>query len=444
MSKKLAMYGGTPVICSEEVPKDLFHWPIVNDAMIEVQTAVLKSGNMSGTDISRKFEKQFAEWHGVKYALSHNNGTSSLLAAMYGVGLGPGDEVICPSVTYWASCTAALGLGATVVFCDIREKDLQMDPASFEAHITPRTKAVIVVHYMAHPADMDAIMAIARKHGIKVIEDVSHAQGGHYKGRMLGTIGDVAGMSLMSGKSFAIGEGGMLLTNDNEIYRRAVRFGHYDRIGEVFAPEEYKATNVVPFGGHKFRMHQISAAIGLEQLKKYEAEIAEIDKAMKYFWNGLKDIKGLRMIYPADAGSDKAGWYASRFGYDPEAFDGIDNLTFFKALNKEAPGFDYFCNFPLHLSSVFYTADIFGHGSPTASYFLPQGVDPQKLTGELPVAATIAQRLGGEPSFKKFYPEIIDRYIEAVYKVVENRKELLDEKAAENYVGSIALTKRKK
>ena len=441
---KLALYGGTPVIQKEELPENLFHWPIVNDAMRKAQADVLETGNMSGTDISRKFEEKFAEWHGCKYALAHCNGTASLLAAMYGIGLGPGDEVICPSITYWASCTAALGLGASVVFCDINEHDLQMDPASFEAHITPRTKAVIVVHYMAHPADMDSIMAIARKHGIKVIEDVSHAQGGHYKGRMLGTIGDVAGMSLMSGKSFAIGEGGMMITNDLEIYRRAVRFGHYDRIGELFSREEYKDTNVIPFGGHKFRMHQCSSAVGLEQLKKYESEIAEIDAAMKYLWNGIKDVKGIRMIYPEDPGSDKAGWYASRFKYDPEAFNGVSNSIFVRALDKEAPGFTDFCNFPLHRSSVFYSVDIFGHGSPTATHFLPQGTDLKKITGELPVASTINQRVLGEPPFKRFIPEIVDLYIEAVHKVAEYHKELLVEDNETEQAGNIALSRRKK
>ena len=430
---KLAMYGGTPVFRVEDLPRDLYKWPIVNDAMLKAQADVLETGNMSGTNISRQFEEKFAEWHGVKYALSHSSGTASLISAMYGVGLGPGDEVICPSVTYWAS----------VVFCDICEKDLQIDPASFEAHITPRTKAVIVVHYLSHPADMDAIMAIARKHGIKVIEDVSHAQGGHYKGRMLGTIGDVAGISLMSGKSFAIGEGGMMLTNDPEIYRRAIRFGHYDRIKEVYSPEEYKDTNLLPFGGMKFRMHQVSAAIGLEQLKKYEAEIAEIDAAMKYFWNGIKDIKGFRMIYPEDPGSDKAGWYASRFGYDPEAFDGIDNITFSTALDKEAPGLALSCNFPLHLSSLFYDVDIYGNGMPTATRFLPPGTNLRELTGELPVSMKINQRILGEPAFKRFMPEWVDRYIEAVHKVAENYKELHAEKKKEPNLGGIALTHRK-
>ena len=200
---KLAITGGVPV---QKTPDEkLFHWPIVNDAMRKAQADVLEAGNMSGTDIARRFEAAFAKWQGRKYALSHNNGTNALNAAMYAIGIGPGDEIICTSVTYWASCTGALALGASVVFCDINPETLQMDPASFEARITPRTKAVMVVHYMAHPAPMDEIMAIARKHGLKVIEDVSHAQGGHYKGRMLGTFGDIAAMSLMSCKSFAIG-----------------------------------------------------------------------------------------------------------------------------------------------------------------------------------------------------------------------------------------------
>ena len=168
---KLALLGGEPVLKNPE--ERMFHWPIVNDAMRTAQAEVLESGNMSGTDISKKFEAEFAAWQGTKYALSHDNGTNALTAAFWAVGIGPGDEVICTSVTYWASCCGVLQLGGKVVLCDIDPVSLQMDPASFEARITPRTKAVIVVHYMAHPAPMDEIMSIARKHGLKVIEDVS-------------------------------------------------------------------------------------------------------------------------------------------------------------------------------------------------------------------------------------------------------------------------------
>jgi dTDP-4-amino-4,6-dideoxygalactose transaminase len=413
--------------------------------MRKAQADVLEAGNMSGTDISRRFEGEFAKWQRRKYALSHNNGTSALNAAMYAIGLGPGDEIICTSVTYWASCTGALALGAAVVFCDIDPETLQMDPASFEARITPRTKAVMVVHYMAHPAPMDEIMSIARKHGLKVIEDVSHAQGGHYKGQMLGTFGDVAAMSLMSCKSFAIGEGGMLATDDAEIYRRAIRFGHYDRIADVYSEEEMEATKNIPFGGLKNRMHQVSAAIGLEQLKKHDAEIAEIDRAMKYFWKGLEGVDGLRAIYPKEEGSDKAGWYASRFLYDAAAFCGVSNVTFCDALNAETGGgWSFGCNMPLHLSSVFFDVDVYGHGKPTARAFLPEGVDPRAESGALPNADAVNGRVMGEPWFKHCDPARIDPYIEAVRKVAANAADLLPINDTAPIIGGIALSRRKK
>ena len=440
---KLAITGGAPVLKVQD--EGLFHWPIVNDAMRAAQAQVLETGNMSGTDIARRFEASFASWQGRKYALSHNNGTNALNASMYAVGLGPGDEIICTSVTYWASCTGALALGAAVVFCDIDPNTLQMDPASLEAHITPRTKASMVVHYMAHPAPMDEIMAIARKHGLKVIEDVSHAQGGHYRGRKLGTFGDVAAMSLMSCKSFAIGEGGMLVTDDAEIFKRAVVFGHYDRIVDVCTDEEMEGPKNIPWGGLKNRMHQTSAAIGLEQLKKHDAEIAEIDRAMKYFWKGISDIPGISMVYPKEEGSDKAGWYASRFLYDAAAFGGISNVTFCEALNAETcGGFSFGCNMPLHFSSVFFDLDIYGHGRPTASAFLPAGVDLRAETGALPNAERINMRVLGEPWFKHDDHAKIDPYIEAVRKVAANVGELQAINDTTPILGGIALSKRKK
>ena len=440
---KLAITGGTPVLKAQD--EGLFHWPIVNDAMRAAQAQVLETGNMSGTDIARRFEASFASWQGRKYALSHNNGTNALNASMYAVGLGPGDEIICTSVTYWASCTGALALGAAVVFCDIDPNTLQMDPASLEAHITPRTKAIMVVHYMAHPAPMDEIMAIARKHGLKVIEDVSHAQGGHYRGRKLGTFGDVAAMSLMSCKSFAIGEGGMLVTDDAEIFKRAVVFGHYDRIVDVCTDEEMEGPKNIPWGGLKNRMHQTSAAIGLEQLKKHDAEIAEIDRAMKYFWKGISDIPGISMVYPKEEGSDKAGWYASRFLYDAAAFGGISNVTFCEALNAETcGGFSFGCNMPLHFSSVFFDLDIYGHGRPTASAFLPAGVDLRAETGVLPNAERVNMRVLGEPWFKHDDHAKIDPYVEAVRKVAANVGELQAINDTTPILGGIALSKRKK
>lgn len=425
---KLAMLGGAPVVSKAEAAayRQLFAWPIVNEAMRKANDRVLCSGNMSGTDISDEFEAKFAAWNGTKYASSAPNGTASLIAAFYAIGLGPGDELICPSITYWASCLGAIHLGATVVFADVEPDTLTLDPKSFEAHITPRTKAVVPVHIYGQPCDMDPIMAIAKKHGIKVVEDVSHAQGGLYKGRKLGTIGDCGAMSLMSGKSFAIGEGGMLVTDNHELYRRVVRWGQYERIKRNFSADEIALTNNLPFGGVKNRLNQCSAAIGIEQLKKYDSEREEIEKAMLYYFKGIEDVKGIKRVYPKWERSNKAGWYASCSIYSPEAFGGLTNTTFARALNAEVGNskFGSRCNFPLHTSSIFDSADIFGNGRPPASRFLPAGVSPKALTGRLPVAEAVNDRVIVDPWFKHFDRPKIDRFIEAVHKVAANAEAL--------------------
>ena len=438
---KLALFGGEKTVKLD--PKDMFKWPIVNQAMRDGVLQVLEDGNMSGTDISRKFEQAYADWQGSKYGLSHSSGTAALQTAMYGVGLGVGDEIICPSITYWASCAQALSLGAAVVFADIDRDTLCIDPKDIERHITSRTKAIMVVHYLSYPADMDEIMTVARKRGLKVIEDVSHAQGGLYKGRMLGTFGDVSACSMMSGKSFAIGEGGMLTTDDREIYERALLLGHYDRDGEITF--DYLKDHVgLPCGGYKYRMHQLSSVVGLEQLKKYPSEIAEIDKAMNYFWNRLSDLPGLRSLRPAkESGSTKAGWYAAHGIYVKEELDRLPISVFCKALAAEGTrGISPGCNRPLHTHPLFYDVDVYGSGKPTALTNLPPGTDLRKLTGFLPESDVLQERVFSLPWFKHFRKDIIDEYVNAIHKVIENRSELMDIKETP-ILGGWALSTRK-
>src|SRR5262249_29957467 len=157
----------------------------------------LRAGSMSGTDVTFQFEREIADWHGVRHALAHNTGTAALHCAMYACGVAYGDEIIGPSLTYWASTLPAFSLGATVDFADIDPETLTIDPRDIEHRITPRTKAIVAVHYCGHPCDMDPNMEIAARHGVKVIEDVSHAHGGLYKGRLVGTIGHIGAMSVM-------------------------------------------------------------------------------------------------------------------------------------------------------------------------------------------------------------------------------------------------------
>ena len=210
MSKDLlAILGGEPVIPAGAIPPEtyerLFKKMVLTDEAKAAAMEVIEKGSFSATDVTEKFQQEFAAWQGTEYAIAYCNGTMALTSAMFGIGLGEGDEIICPTKTYWGSVSQAINFGASAVFCNINDM-LSMDPGDLERCITPRTKAIMVVHYFAYPADMDPIMEIARRHGLKVIEDVSHAQGGLYKGKKLGTFGDVAAMSLMSTKSLACGK----------------------------------------------------------------------------------------------------------------------------------------------------------------------------------------------------------------------------------------------
>lgn len=438
---KLAILGGKKTVSTPV--GTMFQWPIVNQAMENAVLSVLREGNMSGTDITKQFETAFAKWNGTKYALAHSSGTASLQGAMFGCGIGHGDEVICPSITYWASGLPAMSLGATVVFAEIDPKTLCIDPKDFEKRITPRTKAVVVVHYCAYPAPMDKIMAIARKHNIKVIEDVSHAQGGLYKGKMLGTFGDVGAMSLMSGKSFAIGEGGILVTDNREIYERAMLWGHYERANDITLPglAEYAG---LPAGGYKYRMHQLASVVGLEQLKKYDDECAAIDKAMNYFWDQLEGLPGLGSHRPADKGSTKAGWYACKGLYNAAELGGLSLDYFIKAVQAEgAQGFAPGCNAALHTHPLFHTFDVYKDGKPTNVANLPAGAAPRQSEGDLPVSETICEHAFTIPWFKHFHKDIIDEHAAAVRKVVENHKELLKSDPKTPVVGKFFQTARK-
>ena len=177
---------------------DIFDWPIITKQDERAVLEVLRARKMSKLDVTLQFEDEIAAFHGTRFALGLNNGTASVHSAMFGCGVGVGDEVICQSPVIWASAIPAFSLGATVVFADIDPETLTLDPEDVERKITERTRAIVAVHYFGYPADMDAIVAIAARHDIKVIEDLSHAHGGRYRGKKVGTIGDVAAMSVMS------------------------------------------------------------------------------------------------------------------------------------------------------------------------------------------------------------------------------------------------------
>lgn len=434
---KLAIFGGTKAVTSNV--KDIFTWPIVNSAMEDAIVQVLRERKMSGDGITKEFERKFADWHGMKYGLGFNNGTASLHGAFFGLGLGCGDEIIAPAVTYWATALPALSLGCRVVFADIDPNTLCLDPKDIEKRITKRTKAIVVVHYMGMPADMDVIMAIAKRHNLKVVEDVSHAHGALYKGKMVGSIGDVAGFSLMTEKSFAIGEGGIMLTNDKKVYERAIMFGFYERHREV-QDAVLQQDAGIPWGGYKYRMHQMSAAIGIEQLKKYPAEMQEIDDAMNYFWDLLEGLPGIRAHRPPKgSNTTKGGWYAAHGLYDSEGLDGLSVTRFCEAVSAEGCNIGPGCNKALHTHPLFNTLDVYKHGKPANSAY----IDETANQPHLPVAENIQSKVFSVPWFKHFRKKLIKEHADAFRKVIENHKELIADDKGNSLSGNWGLSKRK-
>ena len=388
---------------------------------------------MSGTEITKQFEAEFAQWIGRDLALAYPNGTDALRSAMWAVGLGAGDELICPSMTYWASCTQALTLGAAVNFADIDPDTLCIDPKDIEHRIGPRTRAIMVVHYAGYPCDMDAIVDIAQRRKVWLIEDVSHAQGTLYKGRKVGTFGDVAAMSMMSGKSFPIGEGGMMVTNNRRIYERCISYGFYERTGAATrwnAPDaqvtipELKPYMGIAMGGYKHRLNQICAAMGRVQLRHYDRRILEIQTAMNRFWDLLQGLPGIRAHRPAKGtGSTMGGWYSARGLYRAGELGGLPLKKFCEAVNAEGvkecyPG----ANGALHLNPLFHTADLFNMGKPTMISFGQR--DVRQGAGTLPVAERIQDIAFGIPWFKLDRPVVIEQYAAAFRKVVEHAGEL--------------------
>ncbi len=425
MKKLLALCGGQPVLDQSDMPGELFHWPIITPEDEQACLEVIRRNAFSGTDITIQFQNEFAAWQGRKYALAFTNGTMSLSAAMFAIGLGMGDEIICPTKTYWGSVSQAINFGASAVFCNINEK-LSMDPNDIERCISPRTKAIVAVHYFGYPADMDAIMAIAKKHGLKVIEDVSHAHGALYKGRKVGTFGDVAAMSMMSWKAFAAGELGMLVTDDQKIYERALAYGHYERNNakNITDPELMPYPHIA-LGGVKGRANQLCCCLGLGQLHHFDERMAEVDKAMQYFCDGIEDIKGLHPIRPEKgSGSTMGAWYLPQGTYRPGELGGLSSGRFAEAVRSEAKGLHCWegGNFCLHTHEFFKSFDFYNIGKPSRIAFADR--DVRKLDDACkPSESMYCVSL---PPFKKFLPECIDKYIEAYRNVAENYEQLIE------------------
>ncbi len=267
----------------------------------EAQAAydTIKSGWISTGPKNAELEQMFIDMWNVKYAVSMSNCTDSLHTCCMVCGFGPGDEVICPSLTFAASCNCIRYVGATPVFADIVGPDhINIDPEDIERKITPRTKGIVVVHMAGFPARMDEIMAIARKHGLKVIEDACHGPLSEYNGRKLGTIGDCAAFSFFSNKNISTGEGGMFITNDEEMARKARLIRSHGMTTMSYQRASGHATEYdISCLGYNFRMDDIRAAIAIEQLKKLPDDLEKRAKVREQYVKRLSEMAGVAVPF---------------------------------------------------------------------------------------------------------------------------------------------------
>ena len=254
------------------------------------------------------FEREFAAFMQTRYCLGVTSGTAALQVAMAALEVGPGDEVIVPAWT-WHSCfNAVVMAGALPVLAEV-DSTFNLDPADVERRITPRTRVLMAVHLQGNPARMDELLAIARKHKLKVLEDVSQAVGASYKGRPLGSMGDIAIASLQVNKTISAGEGGAVYTNDARMFERAVRFHDVGTIRAVHEQAMGKAQGP-GFIGVNFRMNEFSGAVLLGQIRKLPRVVADIRAAAGRVYDGIRDLPGLELRgRPDPAGELGSGVY---------------------------------------------------------------------------------------------------------------------------------------
>ena len=306
---QLTAQGGKPV---REKPLRGDHWgPLYYDEaernqVIEVVDTGVPfrfSGRGGVSPIkTARFEREFAEKIGTRYAMAVSSGTGALECAITALQIGPGDEVILPAWTWHSDCTAVVRAGALPVFAEIDES-FSIDPADIESRITPQTKAIIAVHLQGNPADLDPILAIARKHRIRVLEDAAQSVGASYKGRRLGSIGDLGIYSHQESKTITSGEGGSLVTSDPEIFERACRFHDY---GTLNRPHQQMlgAAKLRPFVGTNFRMGEFAGGVMLVQLRKLDTILAAARANAARVYEGTRDIPGIRYRLRPDPAGD--------------------------------------------------------------------------------------------------------------------------------------------
>lgn len=343
--ERLAILGGPPVRARPYPPHittDEADWQAVQRVL---QRGILSdfeganTPNFWGGPEIKTLEAEWAERFGVRHAVAMNSATSCLMAAVGAVGVGPGDEVILPPWTMTATASAILAYHAVPVFCDIEEDVFTLDPAAVRRAITPRTRAIMPVHLFGHPARMDPLLDLARAHGLAVIEDAAQSPGAAYRGRLTGTLGQIGVFSLNSNKIIQCGEGGVAVTNDDEL---ALRLRLIRNHAEAVIATGMSVKNLVNMVGWNLRMTELEAAIARVQLRKLDRLLQERRAMVDGLNRRVAKIPGL-IIPPIQPGCTHS-YYRYPLKLDPRIVP-IPGRTFVRILNAE--GMDFYPGYEL-------------------------------------------------------------------------------------------------
>jgi dTDP-4-amino-4,6-dideoxygalactose transaminase len=323
MSQSLAIFGGEKVR-AQPFPA----WPVFGPPEEERLLRVLRSGKWGKLqgDETAEFERRFAALDGCKHGIAVVNGTVSLRIALMAAGLSAEDEVIVPPYTFLATATAVIEANMVPVFADIDLETFNLSPAAVEAAITPRTRAIIPVHIAGQPADMDAIMAIAKKHDLLVLEDAAHAHGAHYKGRPAGSLGHISSFSFQSSKNLTCGEGGIVATSDDTLAENCRSFHNCGRLPGGLWYEHHTISG-------NYRLGEFQAAVLNAQLDRLEEQTRLRDRNGQYLAARLRAIPGLHpQQRPVDC--TRHSYHLFLFRIDSEVF-GVPREISLRALEAE-------------------------------------------------------------------------------------------------------------
>lgn len=368
------------------VPRLSMSAPEIDESDEQAVLDVLRSGRLALGSKAAEFEHAIAEYVGVRHAVAVSSGTAALHLIVKALGIGPGDEVVVPSFTFAASVNVLLYEGATPVFADIEPETYNIHPSDVERKVSPWTKAILGVDVFGHPAEWDAILEIANRNGLRVIDDSCEALGAKYKGCMVGQFGDAAAFAFYPNKQITTGEGGVIVTNHESIAKLARSLRNQGR-GEMGAWLEHDRL------GYNYRMDEMSAALGVSQLRRIEQFLAKRARVATWYTERLQNVAGVRP--PVVKPHVRMSWFV----YVVTLEEGLDRDPVMKAMEAEGiPTRGYFS--PIHLQP--YIRERFGYRG-----------------GELPVTESVVRRTIALPFHNNLTLEEVDMVVEALKQAIE-------------------------